>query len=84
MCKELDKLLSGNFSEDSWYDDSCCIAEELIDDFSENDWLICLVNDKNTHELGILLQLVDTKYDKLFELVVNSLRKTLLVNIVKK
>ena len=39
MYEKLDDFLSGNFSEDSWYDDGCCIADDMIDSFVENDWI---------------------------------------------
>lgn len=36
--KELDNLLSADTTVDSWYDDGCLIASEILSDFSLNDW----------------------------------------------
>ncbi|OTP28227.1 hypothetical protein [Enterococcus mundtii] len=38
MYDELDKILSEDSSEDSWYDDGCIYAEELLGNFTESDW----------------------------------------------
>lgn len=38
MFEELDDMLSENSSEDSWYDDGCIYAEELLGKFTNNDW----------------------------------------------
>ncbi|MGM0816390.1 MULTISPECIES: hypothetical protein [Bacillus] len=38
MYKELDNLLSADTTVDSWYDDGCVIASEILSDFSLNDW----------------------------------------------
>lgn len=38
MFIELDNLLSANTTIDSWYDDGCLIASEILSDFSLNDW----------------------------------------------
>ncbi|MDS0528529.1 hypothetical protein NNC19_22895 [Clostridium sp. SHJSY1] len=38
MYTELDKYLSGFFTEDSWYDDGFEIAREMLEEFNDNDW----------------------------------------------
>lgn len=38
MFDELDKILSEDSSEDSWYDDGCLYAEELLEEFTDDDW----------------------------------------------
>ncbi|MGE6629196.1 hypothetical protein [Bacillus sp. NPDC077027] len=38
MYKELDNLLSADTTVDSWYDDGCVIASEILLEFSLNDW----------------------------------------------
>ncbi|TYS31137.1 hypothetical protein [Bacillus pumilus] len=38
MFIELDNLLSADTTVDSWYDDGCLIASEILTDFSLNDW----------------------------------------------
>ncbi|MCM3025305.1 hypothetical protein M3584_00225 [Bacillus safensis] len=38
MFKELDNLLSADTTVDSWYDDGCLIASEILSEFSLNDW----------------------------------------------
>ncbi|MBG9911267.1 hypothetical protein ABD83_07320 [Bacillus xiamenensis] len=38
MYIELNKLLSADTTVDSWYDDGCLIASEILSDFSLNDW----------------------------------------------
>lgn len=38
MFRELDNLLSADTTVDSWYDDGCLIASEILSDFSLNDW----------------------------------------------
>ncbi|WP_241257950.1 hypothetical protein [Bacillus sp. 3a] len=38
MFRELDILLSADTTVDSWYDDGCLIASEILSDFSLNDW----------------------------------------------
>ncbi|STD26295.1 hypothetical protein [Enterococcus mundtii] len=49
MYDELDKILSEDSSEDSWYDDGCIYAEELLGNFTESDWkaLMKYVKTKN-------------------------------------
>lgn len=49
MYEELDEILSENSSEDSWYDDGFLYAQELLIDFTENDWekISKSINDKN-------------------------------------
>ncbi|WP_437137718.1 hypothetical protein [Bacillus safensis] len=37
MFRELDNLLSADTTVDSWYDDGCLIASEILSDFSLND-----------------------------------------------
>lgn len=39
MFDEIDKLLSEDSSENSWYDDGCVDAEELLNKFTEEDWM---------------------------------------------
>lgn len=51
MYDELDKILSEDSSEDSWYDDGCIYAEELLGNFTESDW-------------RALMQSVKTKNDR--------------------
>lgn len=38
MYKELDNLLSADTGVDSWYDDGCVIASEMLSEFSPSDW----------------------------------------------
>ncbi|MFD0674224.1 hypothetical protein [Cohnella sp. GCM10027633] len=38
MYKELDNLLSTDTTVDSWYDDGCVIASEILSVFSPEDW----------------------------------------------
>ncbi|MFM9276932.1 hypothetical protein [Paenibacillus jiagnxiensis] len=38
MYKELDNLLSADTTVDSWYDDGCVIASEMLSEFSPSDW----------------------------------------------
>ena len=38
MYKELDSLLSADTTVDSWYNDGCLIATELLAQFSPRDW----------------------------------------------
>jgi len=38
MYKDLDNLLSAETSVDSWYDDGCMIASEILSEFSTGDW----------------------------------------------
>ena len=38
MYKELDILLSAETTLDSWYDDGCIIAGEVLSDFNQDDW----------------------------------------------
>lgn len=36
--KELDELLTHEVTDDAWYDDGVFIAQEIIENFSANDW----------------------------------------------
>lgn len=38
MFEELDDLLSQNVTEDSWYDDGYLIAQDILSEFSKDDW----------------------------------------------
>ncbi|MGY3777322.1 hypothetical protein [Isobaculum melis] len=38
MFDKLDQMLSEDSSEDSWYDDGCIYAEELLENFTDSDW----------------------------------------------
>ncbi|MGG3891372.1 hypothetical protein [Metabacillus fastidiosus] len=38
MYRELDNLISAHTTEDSWYDDGCIIAGEILSEFSSKDW----------------------------------------------
>ncbi|MEH7180123.1 hypothetical protein [Neobacillus vireti] len=38
MFRELDHLISADTTEDSWYDDGCIIASEILSEFSPKDW----------------------------------------------
>ncbi|MED1470571.1 hypothetical protein [Bacillus salipaludis] len=38
MYRELDNLLSADTTEDSWYDEGCVIASEILSEFSPKDW----------------------------------------------
>lgn len=38
MYKTLDHLISAETTEDSWYDDGCVIAGEILAEFSQQDW----------------------------------------------
>lgn len=49
MFDELNKILSEDSSENSWYDDGCIYAEELLEKFTDDDWkkLMTTVKSKN-------------------------------------
>ncbi|MBC6135258.1 hypothetical protein HB825_10475 [Listeria booriae] len=49
MFDELNKILSEDSSEDSWYDDGCIYAEELLGNFTDDDWkkLMTTIKSKN-------------------------------------
>ncbi len=49
MFDELNKILSEDSSEDSWYDDGCIYAEELLENFTDDDWekLMTTLKSKN-------------------------------------
>lgn len=47
MFDELDKILSEDSSEDSWYDDGCIYAEELLENFTDSDWEKLMITIKN-------------------------------------
>lgn len=47
MFEELDKLISEKSSDDSFYDDGVIYAEELLEDFTENDWIKLFQTIKN-------------------------------------
>lgn len=49
MFDELNKILSEDSSENSWYDDECIYAEELLETFTDDDWkkLMAIVKSKN-------------------------------------
>lgn len=92
MYKELDNLLATDTTVDSWYDDGCVIASEMLTEFSPSDWAelsnqvlskpidwqkklaYCLDNECNVLELNILLSLLDTNDEELFEICVDTLR----------
>lgn len=92
MYKELDNLLATDTTVDSWYDDGCVIASEMLTAFSPSDWdelsnqvlskpidwqkklAYCLDNECNVLELNILLSLLDTNDEELFEICVDTLR----------
>ncbi|MCL1990093.1 MAG: hypothetical protein FWG67_04300 [Defluviitaleaceae bacterium] len=38
MYTEFDSYISGNFSDDYWYDEGCLFAEEILLKFSNDDW----------------------------------------------
>ncbi|KHL92739.1 hypothetical protein QW71_27840 [Paenibacillus sp. IHB B 3415] len=92
MYKELDNLLATDTTVDSWYDDGCVIASEMLTEFNPSDWdelsnqvlskpidwqkklAYCLDNECNVLELNILLSLLDTNDEELFEICVDTLR----------
>lgn len=92
MYKELDNLLSADTTVDSWYDDGCVIASEMLSKFSPSDWdelsnqvfnkpidwqrklAYCLDNECNVLELNILLSMLGTNDEKLFEICIDTLR----------
>ncbi|EJG4231337.1 hypothetical protein NRP46_001793 [Listeria monocytogenes] len=49
MFDELNKILSEDSSEDSWYDDGCIYAKELLGNFTDDDWekLMTTIKSKN-------------------------------------
>ncbi|EAF1146353.1 hypothetical protein C3750_13470 [Listeria monocytogenes] len=49
MFDELNRILSEDSSEDSWYDDGCIYAEELLGNFTDDDWkkLMTTIKSKN-------------------------------------
>ncbi|CAM4447247.1 hypothetical protein [Paenibacillus tarimensis] len=92
MYRELDNLLSADTTVDSWYDDGCIIASEILSDFSPNDWdelsnqvlskpiewqrkiAYCLDNECSSHEHNILISLLNTNDEELFEICIDTLR----------
>ncbi|MBN3524078.1 hypothetical protein [Paenibacillus apiarius] len=92
MYKKLDNLLLAESSVDSWYDDGCKIASEILSEFSPMDWeelsksvlikplawqkklAYCMDNNCNMYELKILLSLLDTEDEELFEVCIDTLR----------
>lgn len=92
MYKELDTLLSADTTVDSWYDDGCVIASEMLSEFSPSDWEelsnqvlskpiewqrkqhIVLDNKCSVHELNILISLLNTNDEELFEICIDTLR----------
>lgn len=92
MFKELDNLLSAETTVDSWYDDGCVIASEILSEFSPSDWdelsnqvlskpiewqrkiAYCLDNKCSVHELNILISLLSTNDEELFEICIDTLR----------
>ncbi|WP_342436456.1 hypothetical protein NSS79_24255 [Paenibacillus sp. FSL L8-0436] len=92
MYKELDNLLSADASVDSWYDDGCVIASEMLSEFTPSDWVelsnqvqnkpiewqrklaYCLDNECNVNEFNILLSLLSTNDEELFEICIDTLR----------
>ncbi|MGZ0049820.1 hypothetical protein [Brevibacillus gelatini] len=92
MYKELDNLLSADTTVDSWYDDGCVIASEMLSEFSPSDWeelsnqvlskpiewqrkvAYCLDNKCSVHELIILISLLNTNDEELFEICIDTLR----------
>ncbi|EAE9593947.1 hypothetical protein BZZ26_12450 [Listeria monocytogenes] len=49
MFDELNRILSEDSSEDSWYDDGYIYAEELLGNFTDDDWekLMTTIKSKN-------------------------------------
>lgn len=92
MYRELDNLISADTTVDSWYDDGCIIASEILSEFSPRDWeelsnkvltkslewqkklAYCLDSDCNMYELKILLSLLSTEDEELFEICIDTLR----------
>ncbi|MGG3858240.1 hypothetical protein ABET41_09765 [Metabacillus fastidiosus] len=92
MYRELDKLISAYVTEDSWYDDGCIIASEILIEFSPKDWeelsiqvhtkplewqkklAYCMDSNCNMYEMIILLSLLPTEDDELFEICIDTLR----------
>lgn len=92
MFKELDNLLSADTTVDSWYDDGCVIASEILSEFSPSDWdelsnqvlskpiewqrkiAYCLDNKCSVYELNILISLLNTNDEELFEVCIDTLR----------
>ncbi len=92
MYKELDNLLSADTTVDSWYDDGCVLASEMLSEFSPSDWeelsnqvlskpiewqrkiAYCLDNKCSVHELNILISLLNTNDEELFEVCIDTLR----------
>ncbi|AIQ19735.1 hypothetical protein H70357_25725 [Paenibacillus sp. FSL H7-0357] len=92
MYKELDNLLSADTSVDSWYDDGCVIASEMLSEFNPSDWVelsnqvqnkpiewqrklaYSLDNECNVNEFNILLSLLSTNDEELFEICIDTLR----------
>jgi hypothetical protein len=92
MYKELDNLLSADTAVDSWYDDGCVIASEMLSEFNPSDWAdlsnqvhnkpiewqrklaYCLDNECNVNEFNILLSLLSTNDEELFEICIDTLR----------
>ncbi|MFD1177324.1 hypothetical protein ACFQ3W_13590 [Paenibacillus puldeungensis] len=92
MYKELDHLLSADTTIDSWYDDGCVIASEMLAEFSPSDWgelsnkvlnkpiewqrkiAYCLDNKCSVHDFNILISLLNTNDEELFEICIDTLR----------
>ncbi|KEO84471.1 hypothetical protein [Tumebacillus flagellatus] len=92
MYQVLDRLLSAETTVDSWYDDGCIIAGEILSEFTHTDWeeltnnvqkksvewqkklAYCLDSTCNEYELSILLSLLSTEDEELFEICIDTLR----------
>lgn len=56
MFDELNKILLEDSSEDSWYDDGCIYAEELLGNFTDDDWkklMTTLKNKNNKYKIRL-------------------------------
>lgn len=56
MFDELNKILLEDSSEDSWYDDGCIYAEELLENFTDDDWeklMTTLKNKNNKYKIRL-------------------------------
>ncbi|SDZ69177.1 hypothetical protein SAMN05421736_1522 [Evansella caseinilytica] len=92
MYRDLDILISAETTLDSWYDDGCIIASEIISEFSIRDWeelarnvhtkplewqkklAYCLDTNCSIHELEMLISLLNTEDEELFEMCIDTLR----------
>lgn len=93
LLDELNVYLQGdNVSDDYWYDNALFVCQDILEEFSDEDWINliamipnetnrwkkrlveCLGGADTSHELRIILDIIDTRDDDLFVACIDSLR----------